>query len=162
MGNLLTRVELSLKEIEVVEKYARETAKNHKSYGRSIKQIESNIIQGKIGEVGFYKMFSKYLKSSTDFTHNMSCDIGWDFELIYGTDIHKIDVKCVKQSSKRFYFNPYNIEKIDYYFIVKRTGDNIVEYVGKISTKDILEKCDIYINKKDNRKSYSMELDNLT
>lgn len=31
MGNLLTRVELSLKEIEVVEKYARETAKiiNH-------------------------------------------------------------------------------------------------------------------------------------
>lgn len=111
--------------------FAKLSSKFHKSHGRPISLIESNIIQGKLGEIAFAKMVNeKY--GQVDLVPTKDPDPGWDFE----KDGHKIDVKTV--SSKSNYVT-INLDRLlsHEYAVISIDKDQICKYLFSLTREEV-------------------------
>lgn len=147
-------------EKKLIFDFAHQTSHTHYSRGRNIEKLRSNVIQGKIGEVGFYLLFRDFLKNLPDLSISVKGDSGYDFLMDFKGKEIRIDVKTIKEYSNRFYFNPKTISRCDFYCIVKTDGHKVT-YLGKISAKKVMDEANVYQND-DKSVSHSVHIDNLT
>jgi len=84
----MRQVYLSRKELRKAFKFANDTWQDHPPQGRSPRKIKRDIVIGKIGELGYKKLYGDKV-SEINFVSNPKGDGGYDF--IYN-DL-KIDVK---------------------------------------------------------------------
>ncbi len=128
-------IEISTEEIEQAKNFAERTWNNHQGHGREKSTIIYNIFIGKLGEIGFKKMFPN--ASEINFNGN-HCDPGYDFIL----NNKRIDIKTLDQKWKcKVYFNK-NYLNADFYAVMQYNKlSSTIIFLGCISCKDLLNKA---------------------
>jgi len=122
-------IDITVDEVKMVRKYANETAETYPDHGRNRNGIVDNIFTGKIGEIGFSKIFK-----TDPPKFEAHYDDGYDF-LVNG---NKIDVKTLDgHYKKRVYIHHLTAEYFAVVFYDK--FENTVEYIGNLSTLYIME-----------------------
>ena len=116
----MKEIKLTNEDYQKARQFAIDAHSNHYGRGRNVDEIIDNIIQGKLGEIAFYKLNKERLTEEPDFVVSVTPDPGWDFIDIDGT---KIDVKTIKQGSKYMTFN--STVKADSYILIEIGDDKV-------------------------------------
>jgi hypothetical protein len=95
-------------EILAVKEFAKNSAKYHRKKRRSLEEVVSDIIVGKLGEFA-YKYWMSESVSDVNLTVSEIADEGWDFVKADGT---RVQVKTLRSDAKWVSFNNWYWEEL--------------------------------------------------
>lgn len=139
---------LSKEDLIAALNFAKETYTSHKSHLRPDKKIIEHILIGKLGEIGFFKIFN----IATEINPKKTADFGFDCILHNA----KVDIKTLDSpDKKRVYINDNCLNADIYALMYLDRKTNIVVYLGALSKKEVQDKIKYdkkklsYIDKED-------------
>lgn len=137
-------VKITREEFNKIKKFAIESMDYHwNPNNRKDTQILDNIVNGKLAEFAFYKLYKYKLKNQPNLEVTTKSDPGYDFMTITNK---RVDVKS-QSNTKGAYFNltSNNTNKTDFYYLFLNTKYDIInelftaDSLGYVSSKNLSE-----------------------
>lgn len=126
---------LTKKDLDDAKEFADLTAPKHYSGARGSEIVYRDIIQGKMGEIGYYDLYKdNIVEPSQHLVPSEEPDPGWDFVLKDGT---KVDVKTVRPDARTITLN--SSIKADEYHVVEIGRNGVCEVIHKFTNEDIFK-----------------------